>query len=157
MTTRTLDSQQRALDLAFRYLDHRDRTIAEVRRCLEGKRVDPATIDATVAELSEGGYLDDARYARRFAEDRRALDHWGAERIERRLLALGVDRDLVASALAEQDGRAELEAAVAFLHRRLTTPPHDDRGRNRALEMLARKGYELELAHAAVRAFERGE
>ena len=34
---------------------------------------------------TEQGYLDDARYAQRFAEDRRTLDAWGAERIERRL------------------------------------------------------------------------
>ena len=40
-----------------------------------------------VAELRHLGYLDDARYAQRFAEDRRTLDAWGAERIERRLLA----------------------------------------------------------------------
>jgi regulatory protein len=156
MTTRALDSHQRALDLAFRYLGHRDRTVAEVRRCLEGKRVDPTTIEATVAELGQQGYLDDARFARQFAEDRRALDHWGGERIERRLLALGIDRDLVATALAEQDAQAELEAAVDLLRRRLPAPPRDDRARNRALGILARKGYEPELAHDAVRAFERG-
>ena len=43
-----------------------------------------------VAELREQGYLDDARFAQRFAEDRRTLDAWGAERIERRLRDAGV-------------------------------------------------------------------
>ena len=32
--------------------------------------------------------------------------------------------------------------------------PSDDRGRERALGLLVRKGYELELAYDAVRAFE---
>jgi regulatory protein len=109
----TLDSRDRALDLAFRYLGPRDRTVAETRRYLEGKRVDPAAITAAVAELAEQGYLDDARYAQRFAEDRRELDDWGAERIERRLLAAGVDPDLVAAALAQQAAEDELAAAVA--------------------------------------------
>jgi regulatory protein len=151
----TLDSRGRALDLAYRYLGQRDRTVAEMRRYLQGKRVDPATIEDAVAELTEQGYLDDARYARRFAEDRRELDHWGAERIERRLRAVGVDRALVEAALADQLAEDELGAAVALLRRRFPAPPGDDRERNRALGVLARKGYELELAHDAIRTFER--
>jgi len=146
---------QRALDLAYRYLGRRDRTVAEMRRYLEDKRVDPAAITTTVAELSAQGYLDDARYAHRFADDRRELDHWGAERIERRLLAAGVDPDLVAAALMQQANGDELAAAVALLRRRFPTPPADDRERNRALGVLVRKGYESELAHEAVRALER--
>jgi regulatory protein len=152
----TLDSRdQRALDLAYGYLGRRDRTVAEMRHYLEGKRVDPAAITATVAELSAQGYLDDARYARRFADDRRELDHWGAERIERRLLAAGIDPDLVAAALAHQASADELAAAVALLRRRFPTPPADDRERQRALGVLVRKGYESELAHEAVRALGR--
>ena len=126
-----------------------------MRHYLEGKRVDPAAITTTVAELSAQGYLDDARYARRFAEDRRELDDWGAERIERKLLAAGVDPDLVAAALMQQASGDELAAAVALLRRRFPTPPADDRERNRALGVLVRKGYESELAHEAVRALER--
>lgn len=155
MASPTLDSRDRALDLAFRYLGQRDRTVAEMRRYLEGKRVDPATIASAVAELGEQGYLDDARYAQRFAEDRRELDHWGAERIERRLVTAGVDRELVAAALAHQAGEDELAAAVALLRRRFPTPPSNDRDRNRALGVLVRKGYESDLAHEAVRALER--
>jgi regulatory protein len=151
----TLDSRDRALDLAYRYLGQRDHTVAEMRRYLEGKRVDPATIDDAVAELTEQGYLDDARYARRFAEDRREVDRWGAERIERKLLAAGVERALVEAALADQEAEDELHAAVALLRRRFPAPPADDRERNRALGVLVRKGYELELAHDAIRAFER--
>jgi regulatory protein len=146
---------QRALDLAYRYLGRRDRTVAEMRHYLEGKRVDPAAITTTVAELFAQGYLDDARYARRFAEERRELDHWGAERIERRLLAAEVDPELVAAALAQQASGDELAAAVALLRRRFPTPPANDRERNRALGVLVRKGYESDLAHEAVRALER--
>jgi regulatory protein len=145
---------QDALDLSFAYLGHRDRTVAEVRRHLERKRVEPAGIDGAIAELRRQGYLDDARFARRFAEDRRRLDAWGVERIERRLVALGVDPGLAAAA-ADGDGHDELEAAVALLRRRLRTAPRTDRDRERALGLLVRRGYELELAYDAVRALER--
>jgi regulatory protein len=146
---------QHALDLAYTSLARRDRTIAEVRTQLEHKRVEPATIDAVVMELRELGYLDDGRYAQRFAEDRRTLDSWGPDRIERKLLALGVAPELIAGALASRDSEDELDAAVAVLRRRFTAPAEDAKGRERALGMLVRKGYDLELAYDAVRAFER--
>lgn len=157
MSAPTLDSRQRALDLGYQYLGQRDRTVAEMRRYLEGKRVDPATIDEAVAELGEHGYLDDARYARQFAEDRRKLDDWGAERIERKLLSVGIATNLVEAALAARDAAAELDAAVDLLHRRFREPPVGDRERNRALGILVRKGYDFELAHDAIRAFARGD
>jgi regulatory protein len=146
---------QHALDLAYRFLGHRDRTAAEVRERLNAEGIDPALVDGAVDELHHLGYLDDARYAQRFAEDRRTIDAWGAERIERRLLALGVDPALIAAALDERGAGEELEAALAVLRRRFPAAPADDRARDRALALLVRKGYELELAYDAVRAFER--
>jgi regulatory protein len=143
-----------ALELAYRYLGHRDRTVAEVRRHLERKGADPRALELAIAELSEQGYLDDARFAQRFAEDRRTLDSWGAERIEAGLLKAGVDREL-ASAAAQAGAENELAVAVALLRRRWPVPPADDRERERALGLLVRRGYELELAYDAVRALGR--
>jgi regulatory protein len=161
MTTaeRAIDPEarlQHALDLSYRYLGFRDRTVLEVRRHLESKRVEPDTIEQTVAELAELGYLDDARFAQRFVEDRRTLDHWGNERIERKLLSSGVAADLVAAALAEREDGGELEAARTVLARRFRTPPETDRDRERALGFLVRKGYELDVAYDAIRAYGRG-
>ena len=146
---------ERALELGLRHLNRRDRTEAELRRHLAAKEVGEAEADAAIAEIARMGYLDDARYARTFAEDRRNLDGWGAERIERRLLELGVDPDQVAAAIGARDGEGELEAALELLRRRFRVPPASERERERALGMLVRKGYELELAYDAVRAFER--
>jgi regulatory protein len=148
---------QDALDTAYRYLGHRDRTVVEVRRHLERKRVEPTTIDQAVVQLTEAGYLDDAAYAVRFAEDRRSLDAWGADRIERKLRTVGVAPEHIAAAIEQQGAEDELDAAVGLLQRRLRVPPADDRERNRALGLLVRRGYDLDLAHEAIRAFERSE
>ena len=156
MTAATAEERlQHALDLAYRYLGRRDRTVLEVRRHLEDKRVEPSAIDAALDALKEAGYLDDARYARRFAEDRRSLDDWGADRIARRLHAAGVSEEDVAAALDGHYGDDEHDAAIALLRRRLRVPPQSDRERERALGLLVRKGYDLDLAYDAVRAFER--
>jgi regulatory protein len=149
------DRLQHALDLAYRYLGRRDRTVLEVRRHLEGKRVEPSAIDGALRDLSESGYLDDARYAQRFAEDRRELDDWGADRIARRLHAVGVAEAEVVAALEARGVESERDAALALLRRRVRVAPQNDRERERALGILVRKGYDLDLAYEVVRAFER--
>lgn len=161
MGARALDPElrlQHARDAAWRALSRRERTEAELRRLLAGKRVEPALVERVVGELVEQGYVDDAAYARRFAEDRRRLDAWGAGRIERRLLAAGVAPEHVAAALDHAaDGGvsegldSELEAALALLRRRVPHPAQTPRERDRALGLLLRKGYEAELAYDAVR------
>ena len=155
MTIRLEDPEarlQHARDLAWRALSRRERTEAEMARLLAGKRVEPSAIDAVVGELREQGYLDDASYAQRFAEDRRRLDAWGTDRIERRLLSLGVARELIAAALADHSHEEELAAARELLARRFPGPPQTPRDRDRALAVLVRKGYDLELAYDALRA-----
>jgi regulatory protein len=147
--------RQRALDDAYRHLARRDRTVSEVRRHLESRGTEPEALEHAISELSEQGYLDDARYARLFAEDRRALDGWGSDRIARRLAQAGVGADHIEAALGGRGPREELEAAVGVLRARLRAAPVDDRGRERALGLLARRGYDLELAHDALRAFGR--
>ena len=142
---------QHARDVAWKALNRRERTVAELARHLAAKRVEPSAIDAVLAELTEQGYLDDAGYARRFAEDRRRLDAWGAERIERKLLSLGIDREIVAGVIGGQDHAGEMEAALEILARRFPEPPRTPRERDRALGVLVRKGYELELAYDALR------
>src|SRR6476646_2581017 len=142
---------QHARDHAWRALNRRERTVAEMARLLAGKRVEPSAIDTVVAELREQGYLDDESYARRFAEDRRRLDAWGPDRIERRLASLVVSRELSAAALADRGHEEELAAARELLARRFPDPPQTPRDRDRALGMLVRKGYDLELAYDALR------
>lgn len=142
---------QRGRELAWQALNRREHTVAELAAALGRRRLEPEVVDAVVGELLEGGWLDDAGYAQRFAEDRRALDGWGAERIERRLRALGVDAEHIEAALAGRDHAGELEAAVDLLRRRFPQPPRTPRDAQRALGMLVRKGYELELAHDALR------
>jgi regulatory protein len=116
--------------------------------------VDAQTIAVALGELCRQGAVDDARYARNFVHDRRALDGWGTERIRERLGAVGVEREVIEAALGDEDGAGELEAAMALLRRRMPAPPSDDRERARALGLLVRKGYESELAYEAVRRLE---
>ncbi len=152
--SRLLDPEarlQHARDLAWRALNRRDRTVAEVQRLLADKRVEPGLIDVVSSELTEQGYLDDARYARLFAEDRRRLDDWGRERIERKLTALGVPREHIDAALEERSDEEEDAAAVAYLRRRAPDPARTPAERDKQLRILLRRGFSAELAYSVVR------
>ena len=113
-------------------------------------------VDDVVQALREEGLIDDAGYARRFAEDRRLLDKWGSERIARDLARRGVDRELIDGAVSGIPVEEELSLAVALLDRRFPMPFDGDRERDKAWRMLVRRGYEPELAYAAVRRHEQG-
>jgi regulatory protein len=146
---------ERAIDLAYKAVARRERTVAELRTALERRRVEPTAIEAAVEELSTAGFLDDARYALRFAEDKRELAQWGAERIARELTRRGVAADLIDAALCDRTQQAEIDTALTLLGQRFPVPPGDDRERDRAWRLLVRRGYSPEVAYEAVRALER--
>ncbi len=138
-----------ALRVAFAYLNTRERTVTEVQRRLHAAGVEPDAIEETVAELVELGYLDDARFAHLFAQDKRELQGWGSERIRRALGERGVASELIEQAL-EGGGGEELDRALGLLRRRFPDPPRTRRDRDRALGVILRKGYDSELALAAL-------
>ncbi|MGH2762005.1 MAG: regulatory protein RecX [Thermoleophilaceae bacterium] len=148
--------RERAIELGYRALGYRERTVAELRTFLERERVEPDAIEEVVEELIEAGFLDDARYARRFAEDKRQLERWGSERIARDLHRRGIAPDLIEQAVAEQSRDAELGTALLVLEQRVP-PPRDDRERDRAWRLLVRRGYDPETAYEAIRRHERRE
>ncbi|MDO8188086.1 regulatory protein RecX [Conexibacter sp. JD483] len=147
---------QHALELSFRYLGPRARTELEMRRHLEAKGVEPEAAEAALTSLLDQGYLDDARFAREFTEDKRLLEEWGADRIERRLLSLGIAPALVREVVGERGRGGESEAAQALLARRFPVLEDDPRELRRAIGVLVRKGYDSELAWDLVRAHARG-
>jgi regulatory protein len=150
------DPRQRAFERALRSISVRERTSGEVKEFLQRRGYAGDVIADVVRSLREEGLVDDAGYARRFAEDRRLLDRWGSERIARDLERRGIDRELVEQALAGHGRDDELAVAVELLDRRFPLPFEGDRERDKAWRMLVRRGYEPELAYSAVRRHEQG-
>jgi regulatory protein len=149
---------ERALAIAYRYLNSRERTRAEMRAHLQGKGIDARDTERSIEALAEQGHLDDARFARLFVQDKRELDQWGSDRIRQVLYSRGVDADVVEGALAEhehereEDSGGEIDRALAVLRRRFPSPSSDRRERERALGVLLRKGYDSDVAIEAVAA-----
>lgn len=144
------------LSIAYAALARKERTAAEMRRLLADRGLSEPVVEEVMAELEAVGSIDDAEFARRFCEDKRELAGWGSERIAEALRQRGIGREEIEAALAAEDGSSEIERALALLEGRgfdLTL----ERDRARALGLLARRGYESEVAYDAIRRLEAGD
>ena len=128
--------------------------MAELRAWLDERGYAPEAVEEAVARLVELGQLDDARFARAFAGDKRDLRGWGPDRIRAALQARGVAGDRIADALAADPDDEQVDRATALLRER-GGELGDEAARGRALGFLVRRGYGSEVAYAAVRRAER--
>jgi len=121
-----------------------------LRAWLAEHEVAEAEVEEVIALLVEAGAIDDASFARRYAEDKRNLAGWGPDRISKALQGRGVAREHIDAALSGDDEAAQLDRAIILLGDRGLTC-ESERERERALGLLVRRGYPLELAYEAVR------
>jgi regulatory protein len=150
-----MPSEDDGYELALAALSRKERTESEIAEWLRERDLPEAEIADAVARLAEAGAIDDAEFARRYAEDKRELRGWGPDRITEALRARGVGEDEIGAALAAESEEAVIDRALALLAAQ-GAAVDDDRARGRALSLLARRGYPLEAAYEAVRRHERG-
>ena len=139
-----------AFEVALAALRRRERATVELAAWLATRGYGSEEIEATIDRLTEVGELDDERFARRYAEDKRELRGWGAERIREALASRGIPPAHVEAALEADSHDAQVGRASALLARRGQSLDADA-DRARALGYLTRRGYEYEVAYEAIR------
>ena len=135
-----------AYDTAVRLLAARAHTARELRTKLLRRGHSPDEVGVILDRLREGGYLDDAAYARALV-GRRSSGR-GARAIAAELAARGVDRETARGALAELGIEDQLQAAQALIERLRRAGPLDHQ---RVGARLLRRGFSVEVARAALR------
>jgi regulatory protein len=139
-----------ALRAGYAAVRRRERSTAEVRDWLERRGFGDEEVASALDRLEAMGELDDARFARLSAEDKRELSDWGPERIRDALLARGVPLEHVEAALDADSHDRQLDRARELLERK-GGDLESDVARGRALGFLTRRGYEYEIAYEAIR------
>ena len=104
-------SEKDALEKAFRYLAHRDRTRGEMAAYLASRGYGEEVIARTLQRLTSLGYIDDRRFVRQWIAWRRR--NIGYHRLLQVLLAKGVDRLISDVEMAELGPEDEQEYAIA--------------------------------------------
>jgi len=139
-----------AFQVALAALRRRERGTAELSGWLAKRGYGVEQIETTIDHLTELGELDDRRFARRYAEDKRELRGWGAERIRASLAARGIPVEAVEAALEADSHGAQVGRASDLLIRQ-GRPLEADSDRARAVGYLTRRGYDYEVAYEAIR------
>lgn len=152
-----IDDPGVVLDAGLRFLEARQRSIAEVRRRLlsHGYRAD--MVEGAIARLVELGMLDDEAFARTWIESRDRARPRGERALRQELRMKGLNRGLVDHAMEQRAGDrpdADSEAARRLLLRHaaaLARVPDVRARRQRAYALLARNGFDPETSAEAAR------
>jgi regulatory protein len=155
-----VDEPEVVLEAALRFLEPRQRSIGEVRRRLTrvGYRVE--LVEGAIARLVELGMLDDAAFARTWIESRDRARPRGERALRVELARKAVGREVTDEAIADRAAvhpEADAAAAQRLLERnaRALVRVADPRARrNRAYALLARNGFDPEIAAAASRSID---
>jgi len=133
-----------ARQYAFLLLSYKARTTSELTQRLTRKGFSPDIVSSTLQRLVELKMVDDAAFARRFAEDRVNIGHKGKWRVRGELLKRGIDRKQIDAAIAEapDEVAAAKEVAQKYLSRNRRLEP--DVLKRRLYALLARRGFSLD-------------
>lgn len=146
-----------ALDGAIKLLALCDRSEQDIRRHLAQAGYPSLCIDNVIEKLYAENLLDDDAFARRWAQSR-AHRH-GRTRIARELAQRGIDRETARSAVSQLSDEEQLQDAVRLTGKYLgrTQGDFDRKLYQRTLAMLARHGYDAEIAKKALTIIANGE
>lgn len=148
------------LEAALRFLEPRQRSIGEVRRRLTRVGYQAELVEGAIARLIELGMLDDQAFARTWIESRDRARPRGERALRFELARKGIDRKTADETIAERQADqpdADAEAAARLLARNarsLARVPDPRARRQRAYALLARNGFDPEVAAAASRALD---
>ena len=148
------DEGQKARQIGLTYLSSRARTVHEVREKLHDKKFADRVIDQAIEDLKRLNLLDDRAFAYRWIESRIAGQHSaGARKFTQDLRRKGIAAEIIVEVLEEFSEDLESgSAAVNLLSRQQWRYRELDesKAKRRMLGLLARRGYNQELAFKAV-------
>jgi len=96
---------------ALYLLELRDRSVGEISEKMKRKGFEEKEITQVISFLKEKNFLDDERFAKRFAVEKQKIYHWGQYRIKAELKKKHISDEMVADAFAEKSDESEFSAA----------------------------------------------
>lgn len=137
---------------ALAMLERKARTTVELSRALKRKGYSAEAVAGAVERLRASRFVDDAAFARRFAEQRSANQKKGKLLIRQELQQRGVGRPEIDRAIEGIEPEVEREAALALARKKWPTTKGTDRERQmKVMAMLMRRGYTGSIVKDAVR------
>lgn len=124
-TQKYLTPQQALLKLQ-RYCAYQERSHYEVRSKLIELGVYGETLEGVMAELIEGNFLNEERFARSFARGKFRMKQWGRRRIVQELKRHRISEYCIRKAMEEIDEADYLAALRNLLRKKLESMPQGE-------------------------------
>lgn len=136
---------ERAYQYALRLLTGRDYTAARLKQKLVVREVSGQDCEDVILRLQREGWLDDVRYAGRFAESALASGRYYGVRLRLEMRRRGFDSNVVDEALApllaESDEISEVRSAAERRYPGFSYSAATDRDKRRLVGFLQRRGF----------------
>ena len=143
------DARESAYQQALRWIETRDRSIAEIQRNLQQRGISEEIISEVMARLQRSGLIDDSRFARLWVENRNEFRPRGRRALTYELRGKGIDQSAVEDVLADfDDGAAAYDAAHRYTRKIQQLPWLEFK--RKLFGHLARRGFNYETAKEAI-------
>ncbi len=148
-------SPDRAYQYVLRLLTGRDYSTARVRQKLAARELAEGDLEAVIHRLQQEGWLDDTRYAARFAESALLSGRYYGTRLRLEMRRRGFTPDVVneilAPLLAESDEISEARAVAERRYPGFSYAAASDRDKRRVVGFLQRRGFGFSAIMRALR------
>jgi regulatory protein len=145
------DLEEKAKNVAIRYIEYRPRSIAETRQHLQKKEYPDDVIERVVQRLAEVELLNDAAFARYWVEQRETFKPRSKMALQVELRKKGIDRALIETAVAEIDEIAAATQAAQAKARRWRSLPKLE-FRKKLGSFLQRRGFGYDIVREVTEA-----
>lgn len=149
----TEDPKIKAQTDALRLISYQPRSVSEVRMRLKQKKHAPALVEEVIENLKKKGFLDDAKFAKLYANNSVSSRPAGKRRLEMELKRKGLSPEHVATAMDSVKDTDEKEVARDLVRRRFEKmtglPP--EKKKARLFGFLKRRGFTDGAIYAALK------
>lgn len=150
----TPESEQ-AYRYALRLLTGRDYSASKIRAKLAARDISEQDAEATILRLKEEGWLDDRRYAERFADSALSTGRFYGFRLRQEMRRRGFETvlidDILRPLLTDSNEVAEVKAVAVRRYPDFKFSDANDRDKRRVIGFLQRRGFGISAIMRALR------
>lgn len=144
-----------ALKQAMRLLSGKDYSKKALIQKLTDKKFSPETCESIMERLTEYGYIDDARYAKKLARNYIEVKKYGKKRAKMMMIEKGLSSALADKALSKYSDEEIIDEIIAIIEKKyydsfFESGLEGHKERQKAMAALARRGYGYEQIKKAV-------
>jgi regulatory protein len=107
---------------SLHFVNYQMRSIKEVKDFLKRQKAEKDVLEKVLKRLKEQGFLNDARFAKMFCEEKMNFDTIGPKKIRQQLIQKGIHFDLIDQNLRDFDSRLSQEKILTLLEKETRYP-----------------------------------